>query len=240
MGEAKRRKLAQQAVPPRPAADELALMSQAMQKVLGAITGAHGADCLAYAAVGARVLTELGYPARAAAGSAAWRVGPGDGDVLSHAVEMLQNTSILAKPDTNNVRAGMFHAWIECGQDIVDFTTVALEYKARQLDALDGGRTQVDWKPAVLWVGKDQCRTFHDVKMLEEGGVFAYRRHEHIERAIFERDLRNYDAEGPAAAVLATYRALKAGQQVVVVGLGADGPQTLEQVQSGERRFRPV
>lgn len=238
MGEAKKRRDAQATLPPLSDFD-LSLLGRAIGQVVGAITNYHGADCLMYAGVGAKALQALDQPAQMVIGSAAWRVGPGPGDVISHALEMLPQTSTLAKPGLG-VAAGMFHAWIEIGDSIVDFTTCALPEKARKLDELDGGRTQVDWSPAVLRADKRKGGNFNDVANGYDAGAFAYRRRADIERTLMEQHVRDFDYSTPASAVMVAYRALKAGSDIRVVGVGKDGTQTLEDARVDTRLWKQV
>lgn len=238
MGEAKKRRDAQATRSPL-SDDDLFLLSRAIGQVVGAITNNHGADCLMYAGVGAKTLAALGQPAQMVIGSAAWRVGPGAGDVISHALEMLPQTSTLAKPGLG-VAAGMFHAWIEISDSIVDFTTFSLPEKARKLDDLDGGKTQVDWSPAVLRTNRRQDSNFSDVVNGYCAGAFAYRRRHDIERTILEKYVRDFDYDTPASAVLMAFRALQAGSELRVVGVGKDGVQTLENVRDDTRLWKRV
>lgn len=236
MGEAKRKKLTSpmggaEALlsPPLPQA-ELEIMGKAIAQVIGAITGAHGADCLMYAGVGAEVLKQMGYTnAKLVIGSAAWRVGPGDGDVISHAAEINTGQSVFA-PVVGNVGAGMFHAWIDVGGAIVDFTTASLVDKAAQLDAADGGKTQVDWAPKAVWVQKNQCTSFKEVVNGYSSGVFAYKRHEDLEQHILENHVKGKEHQflESAPAVQTVMSALRAGHELRVVGLGDGDFQTLE------------
>lgn len=216
--------------PQRPNDDELALIAQAMQKVIGAITSFHGADCLLTSKVAAAALRKLGYEnAVAVAGSAAWRVGEGDGDVVMHAMEMSHQSTGLLKPNSaDGVPAGLFHAWVQVNNDIVDFTTACLPAKAHALDAMDGMTTTVDWSPPFLWVDAKTCQSFDEVANGFDVGVFAYRRHAEIEKAVL-RPNEEYDPEVPAQAVITVLNSLKAGAVMNVIGLDEHGEsQTLE------------
>lgn len=62
-----------------------------------------------------------------------------------------------------------YHAWLESGDTILDFTTYQLRRKAAELDALDGGRTAVNWCPEVLILRKRDVRTYADVAKLHQG-----------------------------------------------------------------------
>lgn len=229
---------------PQPLPDqELLQLGQAIAQVVGATTNFHGADCLFYAGVAAKVLQGMGYPARMVAGSAAWRVGPGDGDVISHALELnapgTVNSATFA-PANSDAKAVMFHAWVEVGDDIIDFTTASLADKAAQLDKMDGGRTQVDWSPQALWVHKNQCLDLLGVVNAPDSGVCAYQRHEKIEGLVMKDGLKDVDLDGPANAVGIVFRSLKAGRHINVIGLGEGGPQTLDSARNDKRGYKPA
>lgn len=214
-----------------------------MAQVVGASTHFHGADCLFYAGVATKVLKDMGYPARMVAGSAAWRVGSGDGDVISHAVEFNAPGSVNAAayaPNTPGGLAGMFHAWSEVGEDIVDFTTASFVEKARALDLMDGGHTSVDWTPQALWLPKKHCLDFGAVVNAPDGGVCVYKRHEPIEKVVMGESLKDVDFDTPAANVGLVFRALQAGRHMHVIGLGEGGPQTLEIARQDKRGYKPV
>lgn len=228
MGEAKRKKAALAALQAKPDAATLELLEKALSRVIGATTSAHGADCLLYAGVGAKLLQALGYPARMVIGSAAWRVGPGSGDVIAHALEITSpDTPIYAPHVLESMvdsSAGMFHAWIEVGDAAVDFTTASLADKAKQLDLADGGRTQVDWSPRVLWANRQEMVPFPRVVNAYEAGAFCYRRHERLECAIMKRHVNgklDRDIQHAAQAAQVALNALRAGKDVRVLGVDA-------------------
>ena len=164
MGEAKRKKLQQ-------AANEARLMEMsrqvgsALRKLATATSDRLGVDCFVHAELGRRILQEHGVESRLVVGFAAWRVGQGDGDVISH---------------TDKVKAFLpaggegfaYHAWLESYGYVVDFTTYQLVVKARSLDALDGGSTTVDWCPDMLVLPKDEIRSYKDVAQLDPGLAF--------------------------------------------------------------------
>lgn len=219
---------------PSMAVAEAEVLSSAISKVVGALTQVHGADCILYAAIGAAALRLLGFPeAKMVAGEAAWRVGPGDGDVISHAKQIVGHSGQVFNPGTT-AHAAMFHAWIEVGDEIVDFTTPTLRHKAEQLDAADHGHTQVDWAPEVLWTSKRESKTPKGVAASFDTGVFAYVRDAVLEKTVFQALPPDFDAEHYANYVLVAFRALKAGSHLQVVGLGEDA-QTLDSARQAAR-----
>lgn len=228
MGEAKRKKAAALATPPkaRPSSEEMAALAKAIRQVVGATTSFHGADCIAYALVGAEVLRRMGFSAKAVAGSAAWRVGPGEGDVLSHAVEFHHQSTGAFAPNHQS-KAGMFHAFIECGSDFVDFTTYSFHEKARQLDAADGGKTDVRWAPEFLWIERKTCSSLNAVANGFSEGVFCYMRKPAVE-AIVLAENPDFDAAGMADTVFSVLNLMKSGHQVRVLGVGDGEVQELD------------
>lgn len=222
MGEAKRRREQPESAPPRPPEVDRALLARAVHSVVVALTDQQGADCVFYAAVGARALQELGLPARAVAGSAAWRVGPGDSDVVSHAPELggkaYMPDNRLATPES--LRAGMFHAWIEAGDDLIDFTTCQLPAKAAALDAADHGHTEVAWRPDFLWMPKSTTQALRRVVNGYDAGAYHYLRKPDVEKMVL--DHLALDEEGvrvAASGVLAAYRSSLQGTMVRVFGV---------------------
>lgn len=203
--------------------------AQAVRRTVSAVTDAAGGDCVLYARIAAGVLEQLGIPARAMAGSAAWRVGGGDSDVLSHARELAGAGMHvpLSGRDGTELPAAMFHAWalIEAHPPvIVDCSTWSLVDKARALDAADGGKTSVQWSPACLFARADQVVSLHEVRQAHHAGAFFYARHADIEQMLgLERPDAGLDRA--VAAALVAYRTLAAGQRVRLIGVDEHGLQ---------------
>lgn len=198
-----------------------------VRRVVDAISECPGNDCIMYAILGASLLSELGMNASAVAGSAVWRVGSGDGDVICHAMEVTGNAVM---PDSGgrkkNLPAGMFHAWIEIldkdgAIEIVDFTTCMLAEKARILDAADGGFTTVSWKPAYLWGSAKKCVSLREVVNGADGGLYAYIRHPEIEAMIMPPDVQG-ENQPFHFAVMETYRAMQENREIQVIGIDAE------------------
>lgn len=225
MGEAKRKRQSADTI--GPAVDAvLQPLSEVMHRVIGAMTDSHGADCLLYAQVGAEVLRRLGVPATAEAGTASWRVGPGDGDVISHGAHGLPANAVVGVP-AGAMQAGMFHAWINVGTKILDFTTRQLPHKARQLDEMDGNTTQVDWCPPFLWVDRRELQAHVAVAKAPGAGVFSYERNQAIESVVLG-GLESEDVEYLAQVALQGLKALQAGQALSVIGLGGEQAQDVD------------
>lgn len=225
MGEAKRKRQATEAISPA-IEGVLEHLSEAMHRVVGAVTDFHGADCLLYAEVGAEALRRLGVDANAVAGTASWRVGPGDGDVISHATSVLHPNALVGVP-SGEMKAGMFHAWIEVGTKVLDFTTRQFAHKALQLDEMDGNTTQVDWCPPFLWLERKDLLSHADVASAPGAGVCSYERSRDIENTVLggvDGDDRKYLAN----VVLQAMKSLQAGQKLNVIGLGLDDAQNVD------------
>ncbi len=198
---------------------------EAVRAVCTAITEFSGADCVMYALVAHGLLSELGVGAVPVAGSAAWRVGKGDCDVISHAPEI---HGPVYEPDHNRtVISGMFHCWVEVVDNgktmIVDTTTWQFAQKAAMLDAADGGKTKVDFTLPCLWHEKGTGRqiTLSGVARSHDIGVFAYLRKKAIERIIFNADSIAATRQAVFAAKLC-YQSLLKGEPIKVVGLNVN------------------
>lgn len=213
MGEAKRRKLAAAAMV-KPSDADLGVLCQALLQVLGAVTSFQGSDCIAYALVGAEALRRRGVHATPVAGYSTWRVGPGDGDVISHNPTHTSN----AFAPGGSLKAGMFHAWIRCGEVLVDFTTSQLEHKALLLDQSDGGKTDVQWSPPYLWVAASTCMSPEAVAAAAGPGVYSYVRSRQVEDLVLA-DTASFDANGLADSVDLAMTALENGN-LLVFGVG--------------------
>lgn len=218
MGQAQKRKQAIKAL-----AADVQLIAHAMRQVIGATTEGYGADCVAYALTGAEVLRRMGHDANAVAGSAAWRVGPGSGDAITHAVELHETGPGVYSP-AHSDNAAVFHAWIEVGTHYVDFTTFSLRDKAKQLDAADGMVTVVEWCPDYLVVDRQSCLPLDAVPAGLREGLYSYVRHAHVEKAILG-EVKEFDTDTFASMVQMLARS---GPQAVAFSIGPDGIQDLD------------
>lgn len=164
MGDAKRRR--QQATIDLPHLTKAANdVGAAIRKLATAASSHLGSDCYLHAAIGQALLQDLGIPSQIVAGQAAWRVGDNGGDVISHVTTAKGHLP----PDAQGFA---YHAWLESADHIVDFTTYQLRRKAADLDAYDGGRTDVVWCPEVLVLDRQSIRSQTDVAALNHGVAF--------------------------------------------------------------------
>lgn len=69
-----------------------------------------------------------------------------------------------------------YHAWLEYGGHVIDVTTYQLPRKAQDLDAADGGTTQVEWAPDCLILPKHRVKTYAQVAASLVSGVAYYER----------------------------------------------------------------
>jgi hypothetical protein len=151
-------------------------LAAAMRKLALATSDRLGTDCYVHAAIVREILGELGVAAKLVGGYAAWRVGPGDSDVILHAP-----TPGMVLPE----KALPFHVWLEVEGYLYDVTTYELRLKARQLDAQDGGHTTVVWCPDYLFVAKSSISSIRDV-IQNEAGLYCYERNQDLERKVLE------------------------------------------------------
>lgn len=234
MGEAKRKRMAQVLANQMNSISDTPQINQqdvahAVQKVVSAITDFHGADCLLlYAHVGASLLRSLGINARPVAGSAVWRVGDGDADVISHAREIGGPKFV----QQGAAQAHVFHAWIETDEAVIDFSTFTLRSKAQQLDAADGGSTTVNWCPSFIWQKKTSAistngtplRQPRAVLMAPKSGAFNYTRHADIEAIALTPSKEFTDAiQSAFCGVELAYAAITRGEEMNVICVSEDG-----------------
>ncbi|AVG43919.1 MULTISPECIES: lasso peptide biosynthesis protein [Achromobacter] len=175
MGQAKQRRMAQERVNALFSEIDLARVAGAVQRVCAAASGNLGVDCFDQALLAQSVLQRLGVHAEIVIGYAAWRVGPGGGDVISH----------FPSSDTIVADGGaFFHAWLRMGESIFDVTTNTLRLKAQLLDAQDGGSTMVTWEPQYLWMPMADSRSLGEVTMGMRGGIVSYLPHPALQRYV--------------------------------------------------------
>lgn len=152
-------------------------LSSALVRLSTAASANWGADCYTHTALAQDFLKVLGIKTTLVIGFAAWRVGPGDGDVIVHAPLKGVKVSPSRLP---------YHAWLETEDRILDFTTYQLVGKAKQLDEIDGGHTTVDWHPDYLYVPKTEVSPF-EVVTQEEVGMFHYGQAKGLEALVISK-----------------------------------------------------
>ena len=198
MGEAKRRRLreAEQKDQRDALAEAVERVGAALRKLATAASGNIGRDCYLHAVLGQKLMAELGFKGYVAVGYAAWRVGSGDGDVISHTPHTV-----------GHVPAGMkgfaYHAWLTYEDFIIDLTTYQLEVKARELDAADGGHTTVAWCPPALLLPKRAVRTYQQVAKAPDAGVAHYHAEPALGLKMMEGFKLDLDALAAARLILA-------------------------------------
>jgi hypothetical protein len=155
-------------------------VSAALRKLATAASGHFGCDCFLHMEMGCALLADLGISAHPVVGFAAWRVGTGDGDVISHA-PFSQGYSL---PSGKGL---VYHAWLNWKGFLVDFTTYQFRHKARQLDALDGGCTTVTWCPEYLLLRWKDVLSYGEVTASMRPGVAYYQARSELEPLLRSR-----------------------------------------------------
>lgn len=152
-------------------------VSAALRKLAPALSPNFGSDCYLHMELGRILLGDLEIEARPVLGFATWRVGPGAGDVLSY----------LPRPNEFTVptpHALSYHAWLDMGKALVDFTTYQFRFRAKQLDAVDGQRTTVDWCPPFLMMAPLEVRSQLEVQQATVAGLASYEACPALERIV--------------------------------------------------------
>jgi len=149
-------------------------LAAAMRRYALACSSRLGNDCYVHAAIVKEILAQVGFEAQLIGGYAAWRVGPGDSDVILHAPMPGMVFTGKALPH---------HIWLEFDGFLLDTTTYQLRLKAAQLDAQDGGHTTVEWCPDYLFVARSSVSSFKDVEQ-KDAGMYYYERHLHTEKRV--------------------------------------------------------
>jgi hypothetical protein len=144
-----------------------ARLAGALKKLTDSASSHVGADCYSHARLAHVILQEEGIQTRLVVGEAAWRIGAGDGDVITHSPSIGGHAPA-------GVKALAYHAWLESDDTIIDFSTHSLRTKAAQLDALDGGTTNVAWCPPYLVIERSQVLSLNEVAQAPREGVAFY------------------------------------------------------------------
>jgi len=165
MGEANRRRLLQVDASRIDHAARNA--SAALRKLAEAASSHLGHDCYLHAALGQILMADQGIKCDLMVGFAAWRVGSGDGDVISH---VPNEKGFLPE----GVQGFGYHAWLRHGDYLVDLTTYQLPEKARALDEADGGHTDVQWSPDYVVTPLSKMHSYKHVAQAPGPGVFYY------------------------------------------------------------------
>lgn len=153
-------------------------VSAAIRKLAAATSSHFGRDCYLHAELGRVLLADLGFQSARIVGFAAWRVGKGNGDVISH------TPYTEGHMPAAGVNALAYHAWLECFDLVVDFTTYQLRHKARMLDEMDGGHTSVSWCPKFLLLPKGTILSYKEVAAALRPGVAYYEARPELEATL--------------------------------------------------------
>lgn len=111
-------------------------VAKAVAQLCAASSANLGVDCYLHAHFAQVILKRLGVESELCIGEAAWRVGPGYNDVLSH----------LFSGFGHGPQVG-FHCWLLVDGKIFDPTTYQIPMKIDELDAMDGLKTNVQFAP---------------------------------------------------------------------------------------------
>lgn len=96
-----------------------------------------------------------------------------------------------------------FHAWLESGDWLVDLTTYQFEKKCRELDAADGGHTQLNWRPDYLLLQRKDLKSYKEVARAPDGPLAYYEERPELE-ATLRKDAVLDPSDVAAARLLLT------------------------------------
>ena len=196
MGEAKLRARREAAERARFDSIDFARIAAAVRKLMTAASAQPGSDALQHADLARHLLSLEGFDADVVIGFAAWRVGPGDGDVVIHGGGHDPSVTIVRQRDNELA----YHAWVETGGHVFDVTTYQLAAKAADLDRLDGRTTTVSWCPDFVLLPKAEIASFVRVRQ-ETAGLMYYERDAYLQAVVRNRAIE-FDPQDIAAVEL--------------------------------------
>lgn len=196
MGEAKLRARREAAERARFDSIDFARIAAAVRKLMTAASTQPGSDALQHADLARHLLSLEGLDADVAIGFAAWRVGPGDGDVVIHGGGHDPSVTIVRQRDNELA----YHAWVETGGHVFDVTTYQLAAKAADLDRLDGRTTTVNWCPDFVLLPRAEIASFVRVRQ-ETAGLMYYERDAYLQAVVRNRAIA-FDPQDIAAVEL--------------------------------------
>jgi len=202
MGQAKRRAEMREQNEQALGKVDIPRLAGAIRRLSTAASAHFGSDCFMHAALVQAFLAEYGVKADLVIGFAAWRVGEGNGDVITHA----PMPNLQLQPG-----GAPYHVWLEIGRHIFDTTTYQLQTKAEDLDRLDGGHTTVDWCPDFLFVEKRTVSSLSKVAQ-ERAGMYYYEANDIVAKQVLEAS-KGIDQED-----LAILKMLYGAPDLVVMG----------------------
>ncbi|HYN77871.1 MAG TPA: hypothetical protein VES73_08765 [Lamprocystis sp. (in: g-proteobacteria)] len=188
-------------------------VAAAVRSVAQAGSTSLGRDCILHAQAAQHLLVGEGVAnVQIVAGHAAWRVHPRHpSSVVSHHPAMYGG---IVEPNGGGL---LFHAWVACGDQVFDPTTYQFRQKMAELDAIDGGRTPVNWCPDYLLRSRKECVPWRSVRDGFRTGLFCYDPDQALTDRVRLELASGIDRHGATVLELAMQMA-KSGQGFRVVG----------------------
>lgn len=152
-------------------------VSAVLRKLAPLMSQEPARDAFFHMEIGQALLADGLIPTRRVYGFAAWRVGPGDGDILSYHPSALG--WLPQSPESLP-----YQPWLEVEDMIIDFTTYQFEQRAKALDVVDGRTTCVDWFPRYLLIPRSEVRSLRRVTDAMHSGVVYYQEVPELNRVV--------------------------------------------------------
>ena len=138
------------------------------------------ANCILVANVLNYILLDQGIENYICIGYAAWSVGQGNNDIITH---------LPSSRPINDVSGIDVHAWIEIGAEriILDFTTYQLKKKGKLLEEADGLKTNVKWCPSYLITSQDKVKSLSEIKKSKFAGKYKYEKDNKLKEELWKK-----------------------------------------------------
>jgi hypothetical protein len=184
MGEAKQR--AQREAAQRAFFDavDFARVAAAVRALVAEGSATAARDALRHAQLARHLLQRAGLESDVMIGFAAWRVGPGVGDIVAHG----GSHDPRAESSRRDELVPQHHAWLETGGHVYDATTYQLARKAADLGRVNGAAVTAVWCPDFVLTPRASLASFARVRQ-PVVGLMYYERDAYLQSVVLQQSI---------------------------------------------------
>lgn len=184
MGEAKQRAQREAVQRARFDAVDFARVAAAVRTLVAEGSATPALDALRHARLAQHLLQCAGLESDLMVGFAAWRVGPGVGDIVAHGGSHDPQAESARRDDL----VPPHHAWLETGGHVYDATTYQLARKAADLSRPDGAVVTAVWCPEFVLTPRASLASFERVRQ-PVVGLMYYERDAYLQSVVLQQSI---------------------------------------------------